>query len=100
MHETRRGITMCLNTYHHARLLTSSVPAVPHEASAAHAAVAVAAAAGVTAARQALLGAWPEFAAASQRSNKQVGVPARKQRPSLRNLPEDVSVGNLASLES
>jgi len=48
------------------------MPAVPHQASAAHAAVAVAAAAGVTAARQALLGVWPEFASASHRSNKQV----------------------------
>ena len=50
------------------------LPAVPHQASAAHAAVAVAAAAGVTAARQALMGAWPEFASASHRSNKQVGL--------------------------
>ena len=54
--------------------LTTSLHAVPHQASAAHAAVAVAAAAAVTAARQALLGVWPDFASASHRSNKQVGA--------------------------
>ena len=67
-------------TCRHARLLTLPLwPAVPHQASAAHAAVAVASAAGVTAARHALLSVWPEFAAASQRSNQQVGAAASEK---------------------
>lgn len=48
--------------------------AVPDHVSPGHAVVAVAAAAAVTAARQALLQTWPDFAAASQRSNHQVHI--------------------------
>ncbi|KAK9832776.1 hypothetical protein WJX81_000085 [Elliptochloris bilobata] len=46
--------------------------AVPKHVAPASVAAALAAAAGVTAARQALLHVWPAFAAASQRSNRQV----------------------------
>ncbi len=44
---------------------------VPDHVDPAHAALALAAAAGVTAARQALLRVWPDFAAASRTANDQ-----------------------------
>ncbi len=44
---------------------------VPDHVDPAHAAVALAAAAAVTAARQVLLRAWPDFAAASRAANDQ-----------------------------
>ena len=46
--------------------------AVPDDVAPASIAAALGAAAAVTAARQALLRVWPAFAAASQRSNRQV----------------------------
>ena len=58
--------------------LPEAVPnAVPSELSLARGAVAVGAAAGVTAVRQLLLRVWPQFAEASDRSNEQARSVAR-----------------------